>query len=395
MPGNSNDVETQGLEDKSNQATSPAPVRKPWLRRLVKVTLILFVLFVLGFASLQYLLDRKLTGILNRLALPKAREALGVNVTLNHAEASLFGLTANASGFRIANPAGFKEPDFLTLDKCDVDLGALYLFGGIIRVSEANIATANVVIVKNESGDVNAAKIADTVKALSAEKPPADSNQPLPRLLLDDVKLTARVEYIDHQVTNEHNRIAIIINAAADRIATYKRSSDQAGTVTVKSWMEDNTNLFCANLTATVQPFTVATKASFTLNGTIRGINLYEIEGIASQGGVLSEDISADLNINCDEGVFRSDSTINLLIKSPRFVGKKSMRLNAELPVTVQIGGTLDKPSVDILGTIMKSAGKALATGVNSVMTGSKIGDGLNALFRMLSPKKKNEDEKK
>ncbi|MBA4388211.1 MAG: hypothetical protein C0404_09535 [Verrucomicrobia bacterium] len=346
----------------------------------------ILALVVILIVAAEYYLHFELAGLLRTRALPPARQTLGVNVDFADASASLVGRSFRLTGLRIANPAGFDEPNLVSVDRLKVNLGLASALGGVARISGAKIDNLQITLARNGKGETNFMRIAEAVNAALAGAPPPPTNTSPARLALDNIRISSVLEYVDHTATNGVNKLRLALDVTADNIRTYDTGKAEEGTITLKGSMDGRTNQFVIDITARVSPIADPMKASFEVKGTIKRINLYEIEGLASQGGLMSDDMLVYMDITCENGVF-TDSRIDLKVMNAKLLGRNSVPLPSDLPVTVKLTGTLEKPEVDMWGTVLNTALQNVGSGVNSLINKSKLSDGLNGLMRMLGPK--------
>jgi hypothetical protein len=170
------------------------------VKRLIIAGVVLVVLLVVGaFAAIYYIND------LVKLGVEKGGTvALGTKTTLSSADISVFGGHGALNGLAVANPQGFKAPDFLSLGKGELAVSLSSLRQDVVEIPKLELSTIRVSL-ERKDGKTNYKVILDNLAKLPSGSPnKGGSDTPgkkfiVKDLRIDDVKVS--VDMLDTPVS--------------------------------------------------------------------------------------------------------------------------------------------------------------------------------------------------
>lgn len=157
---------------------------------LIGVAVLVVLLVVAGFAALYYIND------LVKLGVEKGGTvALGTKTTLNSADIGVFSGKAALNGLAVANPQGFKAPEFMNLGRGAVEVSLGSLRQDVVEIPRFELDTIRVAL-ERKDGKTNYKVILDNLAKLpSGSSPKGGSDTPgkkfiVKDLTINDVKVT-------------------------------------------------------------------------------------------------------------------------------------------------------------------------------------------------------------
>lgn len=354
--------------------------------------------------ALLLLLSSATGPLITKFVLPEVETLLGVPVRLGSASLNLLAGRFSAKGLSVCNPAGFKEPEFITADRVSVRISLPALMLGRIVVSSASLDDFTLNIVRNTDGTINANHFAarlrtgETASTNRMDTPAAAA----PEFKLSKINATIRLRYIDHAFTTNTLDYAFLTSIRADGISNYG-SPEDLGTFTVNGHLENNPQVLSASITGTVSTLTDPLQPTFEVNGLIKSIHVDELDDLARKIGLYSKEFTVETPVKSTKGRLRGD--LKITFKEPMPLGKLAAKLkNTQLPpvmtATVPVRGTVESPRIDWAGAVMQSLLDNAVGNLDHAIRKVKIGpddiekqiDGfVDSLKGMFNRKKKQE----
>lgn len=133
----------------------------------------------------------------------------GLKMSIHSFNVGIFRTAVNIRGLKLYNPAGFKDRVMLDMPQIYVRYDLPAIFGGTIHLPEARLNMKELVVVKNEKGELNlnSLKVVSAQKKGQTKKPEeAGSAGKAPNIKIDILKLKIdRAIYKDYSKGGEPN----------------------------------------------------------------------------------------------------------------------------------------------------------------------------------------------
>lgn len=154
------------------------------IKRLILAAVVLLVLLAVGaFAALYYIND------LVKLGVEKGGTvALGVKTTLGGADVSVLGGRAGINDLAVANPPGFKAPEFMSLGKGVVAVGLSSLRQDVVEIPTLELDTIRVTL-ERKDGKTNYKVILDNLAKLPSGSSKGGSDTPGKKFIVKDLRI--------------------------------------------------------------------------------------------------------------------------------------------------------------------------------------------------------------
>jgi uncharacterized protein involved in outer membrane biogenesis len=127
-----------------------------------------------------------------------------------------FGGNVRLVDFRLRNPAGFPEPDFVDLALLDIDVAMLSLGSDEIRVAHAIVDLKKVTLVTAKDGTTNSGAVKKRLDAATgpATQPEPQEPETTQRFRIGELVIRiGSIEHIDYSRGTEPVRHTVLINA--------------------------------------------------------------------------------------------------------------------------------------------------------------------------------------
>jgi len=156
-------------------AEQAAVVKKSGIGK--KIAIVLFVLFVLVVIGVAIALSQ--IGTLVKVGVEKGGTyALGTNTTLEKADIGLFSGKVGLTKLNIANPQGFKSPEFFSMGNGQVEVSLGSLSKNVIEVPLIKFDTIRVNLEKKEGASNYNVILENLKKVTGGDKPATDKPMP-------------------------------------------------------------------------------------------------------------------------------------------------------------------------------------------------------------------------
>lgn len=154
------------------------------IKRLILAAVVLVVLLAVGaFAALYYIND------LVKLGVEKGGTvALGTKTTLGSADVSVFGGRAGINDLAVANPPGFKAPEFMSLGKGLVAVSLSSLRQDVVEIPTLELDVIRVTL-ERKDGKTNYKVILDNLAKLPSGSSKGGSDTPGKKFIVKDLKI--------------------------------------------------------------------------------------------------------------------------------------------------------------------------------------------------------------
>lgn len=338
------------------------------MSKLKKIVIIIAIVVTATIVLIQIFLQTKLNSILTGVVTPALKKNSGIDLIAKDVSVNLLGGTLNISELSLCNPPDFAEPTMFAMKHCKLDLRLLSLLRGILEISATHIDNAKLTFVRNSKNQINTVEIAQSIpeKTENSDKTATSRNsQPdrpldqtqliIPNILIKDLSATTMIEFIDHTIDNGPLSIGLVTSLNIRDLATFENIHSEWGSININAHLETNTNLFIADIKGKISPLTDLMHPSFSIDGTIAGIDLSQpnMVELCEEAGIKSDSASIEVNILCVNGNYvKSQSVIVIKLKNCQPVGKLAEKLPnfpmlPELSVPLPIRGTFQEPEID------------------------------------------------
>ncbi len=345
------------------------------------------LLLVAGMALLLVALQLLLNARLNpeiRKALPALQAETGLTLDIGQASVNIFSGHGRAEGLKISKPDPRLLSPALTMDSASLSIAWTPLLHNITRIEDANIPQAELTLLRTPAGRVRIPAATPGQPPPAAPKPsPPTSDSPgpstegpsdtlasrspvLPKFAIRKGQAALRVIYEDQTQVPVLRRIQEVTLQAQDIFTYGDLAPADWGTIHLTGHAAGNTNACMLDLVARVAPVSDPAVASFSLEGGLKNINLAELGTLTEAIGIVSESADITLKATVLDGVFQSDARLILTLRNARLsekLSKKIKRISLPPLVTIEIpvGGTLEKPVINVEQAILHSVLKTFA----------------------------------
>jgi hypothetical protein len=348
------------------------------MKALLKLLFILVVILGLVAVGLQIFLNRGLNPVVQK-ALPKVSETIGLDVDVEHVALNLFGGSLRVGQVAIGNPQTFEEPTVFSVDRTVLDVGLKSLLEGVLEISEATVKDAKLTVVRNQQGDLNLAKIQESLPKTEPGTAPAEPAEPsaptapskpmeMPKVRVQHAAFNTQFEFVDHKTTNTTpNRIGLDLAMQVNDMVTFGTQAEEDwGTLSIKGALREKPNAFATDVNVRIAPLTNPQKSSFKADGKIVDIDMRELGNLAEEAGLTSPSADIALHLNVRDGVFLAGSELVATLREAELAGdlkKKhdNVKLPPDISLTIPVTGTLAKPTINIQQAISVSLLRNLA----------------------------------
>ena len=294
-----------------------------------KIVVIVLVVLLAVIVGLQMFLSYGLTSSFRKWVFPIAKERFNLDVTMDHITVNLFAGAMTIHGLQVANPAGFSEPDLVSVRQFGLDIGLISLFrGGIADIQKVSIKDACMIIVRNQKGQINIQEVIKEIqKGTSGEHQAAvpegadeietsgsdTEEKKLPDMKIQDMNVNTLINYIDYHFSEEPVKLGVEIHLLLKHIANYGNEDELSGTVNLQGKFSADKKEGKFNLDGRIAPVVDPTRMSFIITGTMQPIDLTVFQPFAEKYGMKAGLVSGTVNLLCDKGDFDPEkSEINL-----------------------------------------------------------------------------------
>ncbi len=346
-----------------------------------KILIAIALLLVLLVVMTHFILQAKLGEVINRVIIPEIERTLDLDVDMDDAGINLFGGSLRLSGVRLGNPNNFQEPTIFSMDDCKINIGLISTLKGITELTEARIDNAIITIVRNKDNQVNAIEISKAIPKPETteetpELPQPEPDRPtqaepleLPKLLIKDLSIETKLEYVDHKLRGEITRFGLQTKIGIKNLTTVENAGLPNGTITIEAHLDDKPDLFRTDIIGEILPITNPLKPTFTLKGSILAIDL-TVDGIKElfeKADIQAESADLEIHLKCIDGIYQHPGSVILLkLKNCRPTGDLAKKnpdfpsikeLSAPLPIEgpVQSPRFAENPGVIIGNAILQN----------------------------------------
>lgn len=353
------------------------------LLKIVKwIVISLVLLTVLAVVGLYGFLKYGLTGTVQQYVLPEVLTQAGVETELEHVELDLFKGAFSVKGLKIKNPAGFVEPDMMTVDQADVmvrlqsllkqdpiEVQWIKLHGAKLHVVRNREKVINIQQLQTElaaklppsnaepSEPTDASQPMESTEGGVAESPAVSEQQPLPALVLKSLEADLVVDYVDQSERAPVKQGELTVNLRGRNLATATVTDIPWGELYLISNIKADRYGFPINLNLLVAPFDTPETLSFDLKGAPFEMDASLVNKSIKKLGIESEKVRLDVDVKARNGVFvQPDSVVGTELKGVKLdksvagIELTASALKFKLPVF----GTVMKPVIDWKDSINK-----------------------------------------
>jgi len=159
------------------------------MRTSVKILILVLILVVAAVASVPLWVD----AVARSGVEVGAREALGVPVQLAGIDIGLFRADCSLQGLEVANPEGYKDANFMRLEKGFLSVSASSLLSDKVVVPELTLDGLELNL-ERKTLKSNYGTILDNLKRMEKEETPADEGRKfvIERVVIRNIKVTSR-----------------------------------------------------------------------------------------------------------------------------------------------------------------------------------------------------------
>ncbi|MBM4149725.1 MAG: hypothetical protein FJ224_11905 [Lentisphaerae bacterium] len=378
-------------------------------RPIVRAAILFAIAAGVLLAAVQVWLSIGLLGHIRRSTLPAASADFGAPIHVAGASGSIFG-RLGLDGIRLENPSGFDgEPDMVTVGSFRSRLALLPLFGGNVLARRADISGAEVNIVRNRDGKVNAhlpGRGRGKSEQGSPHAPPeGKAGAPAGRRMetgwtrVLSLHTVAKVTFTDRSAPGGTAAISFDCDVGAWNVGTIK-AGPAAGRYRIKAHLAGNPSAFTTEIGGTVGVLSDTDRPDFTATGSVSRIDLALLAPFTGTSDLVCERADMDVSLICRRGVYRQpDSWIRLRLVKPVLRGElarkaRGVRLPDEFALTVPVSGAVSAPETDLESAMLRSVLEHVARDPQAVIkslkaderTARDIENALKAIGGFLQP---------
>ncbi|HAS83878.1 MAG TPA: hypothetical protein DCS43_14685 [Verrucomicrobia bacterium] len=360
-------------------------MRNKIFRRVIIFTVLMAVVLM----AVQLLLNVRLNPEIKK-ALPALQDDTGLAIDIGQASVNVFSGSGRVEGLKVGKIDPRMLSPTLTMGPASLSIAWIPLLRKITRIEDFNIPRAELTLVRTPASRVripaatpvppspatdprtNAPATPDT-----APEEPADTlsiRRPvLPKLAIRQARAALRIIYED-QAQDPVLRLLQDVTVEAHDIYTYgDLAPDDWGTIQLTGHAADKPDVWKLDLVARVAPVSDPAVASFSLDGTLKNLNLAALGTLTEEIGIRSESADITVSIKVLDGIFQSDTRVILTLRNAQLTGKlkqknKHISLPSSVTIEIPVGGTLEKPSVNVLQAITHSVLKTFAANPDQVL---------------------------
>lgn len=326
---------------------------------------------------LQWILQNRLTALLDHHVLPRIRREAGVDVTVEHARVNLPAGFLSLRDVAVASPPGFAAPAFFTADRLRLDVGmAALLAREYVDVRNAYVSGGVLTLVRNKDGQWNIDRLGRPAGTPPPAHPPGDTAKPrapaaasrnedcLPARART-VRLETIVRYLDHQLAPAGQPLDITLRLVltGTNITSRSAAPEKWGAVSVRGAQASNAKAWVTRLDGRLAPIGDPDRLSFDLAGTIASVDVEPLRPRMAEIGCLCDALSLDIDLHCRQGRFDSRKsflsfsmegvtlTTNLVADLP-----DALRRMDSVVLPVPLGGTIEEPEIDVAQALVHAA---------------------------------------
>ena len=338
------------------------------MKRTLQILAFVALLAFAALGVLQWVLNSRLTGYVQRIILPEVETSLGYRVELDHAAANLFSSAVEASGLRVRGVSDTAELLTLSSDLCRLNIAPLSLLRGVVRASELR---ADHVVVTIASGKDAGSNLAALGKALRPLLPPADAGAPNaatnvaerpvhktpPRVRIDELRLEALLRFVEHKADGTTAELPLALTLRGEDLGTY--AFGKSGRFTAQGHLADTPASCVVDLIGTTGPLG-QTLPDFEITGSVKNIDLKRVEAMTRKSGVEGDSATLIVKLTCRKGEYQRGSSLRLSIMNARIRQGHSenagvINLPPDFSLAIPVTGPVDNPQLDITTGLIQS----------------------------------------
>jgi len=358
------------------------------MKLIIKTLLIILTAVVITLAAVQWLLQRRLTPLIQE-ALPDISREAGLELRIEGASINLLAGAAAISGLTGRLPDRNDDPPVLSVDRANVSIGWFSLFREILCIRNLSVDNARLVITRQPDGTLRlpGGGLQPPGKQPDSEEPPApDVAEPatatpsetpfsMPRVALQKAAFSVAFVYDDQTRGGDNpSTVAIDLSVIAEDLFTYgDLPPSEWGVVKLTSVSSTHPGAFAADLEFRVAPLPDPSAASMTVEGRILGVKLREFGDLTDATGITGDSADITVQLNILEGSFQKGSMINVSLRNPELTGElreknKRITLPGSVTLAIPIRGTLSAPTVNIPQAVTHSLLKTIADNPDAIL---------------------------
>lgn len=317
--------------------------------KIIKWLLILLiVLSVVAVGGLYGTLKYGLTGLVQQYVLPEVLTQTGMDAEVDHVELDLFKGMFDIKGLRVKNPAGFVEPNLMTVDNAEgmVQLKSL-LKRDPIEVQRIKLQGAKLHIIRNREKVINLQQLQTELAQKLPQQPvevevpeaeavpeaaqpeempeptvaeaPAEAvtpPMPLPAVVLKALEADLAADYVDYADRALVKQGAVTVSVRGRNLATATVKDIPWGELYLISNINLDGHEFPANFNALIAPFDTPETLSFDLQGAPFEMDAALVNKMIKEVGIESEKVRLEVKLKARDGlIVEPDSVVGTELK--------------------------------------------------------------------------------
>ncbi|MDF7807351.1 hypothetical protein P4E94_07875 [Pontiellaceae bacterium B12219] len=335
-------------------------------------------LVILGIFHLVMLYG--LTKAMREVVLPRIKAETGIDARVGRLSINVAAGKLFLDDVEIRNPEGFLLENLASVERIEVETDVKSLiFQKPLIVKNAVIERTLVNVIRNKDGEINLNQLqgpsapapgrpgeplpesgkqpTEPVPTPGKPAPLPEEPKPWPEVLLERVLCDATIRYVDFKL-NELD-IALKLNVKAAGLSTLRAADAAWGAAAISGSLSDDHNSYVTDLNLRLAPIRNLETWSFDLTGRVMEIDPRSLKSMYERMGIRTEPFGLEPEFYCRDNRFMN-SQVSISLKNVQFEDKLSRKLGGmgaidSLRVTAPIGGTLNRPEIDLQAALMKS----------------------------------------
>jgi len=386
------------------------------MKKFFKFVIFCVVLFLVGlFIFLQFFLGKTIKEVVQSID----EQFLTAEVEIADLNFNILGGSVDMKGLKVNNPAGFTEDYLYKLDRSFEDLSLLALLKKQIVIENIEVKNSDLMIVRNKDGKFNfkelikssekkaEAKKKDKKAEPKKEDKAVEEKEAAPMemipFLLENMDITAVLNFIDYKGKKEPFNIGLEIEVEAEDLGTFGDEEDK-GVLTVKGHLKGDDKEFIIDVLLETEPLVDLQNPTFTLTAEVKSVDMEKLSAYQEDTGIQEGRLALKSKIVCIKGEIQKEQSVQAVqikgLKVSEKVQKeklKGMTPPKMLEFSFHLFGRIEKPEQDAISSFFKALINPTSL-VKSQLTdkmGSQVGDKLSGtpLGGILGGEKKEEGE--
>lgn len=325
------------------------------MKRTLRIVAVAALFAAVIVCILQWVLNRGLTGYVQRVVLPRLESSLGCRLEVDRAEANLFCARLEVSGLRGRNAPGASEPVSFSAPAVRARIAPWSLLRGVLRASELKAGCVEVTL---EAGRNAGATLGAFGRALQAAAPSRKTtatgqraSASLPAdIRIDELELDGVLNLLERKADGTAAAFPVAVAIRGENLSS--RESGKPGRFTATGHLAGDPASCVMDLRGTVG-LHASTLPDFELSGSIKNIDLKTIEAMTRKSGVEGDGAEIAVKLACLKGLYQKGSSLKVRIRNARIrhgtaENATVITLPADFSLSIPVSGTADAPQLDI-----------------------------------------------